>query len=103
MGEHACYTDHYWARLAGTQIVAQVETEEGENPQRTWEKIPDKGKVVRALRGMGLRYLVSTFPNSVDKPAGWVKLGSSDFFAYPLQEPLPEDVARAIGDLQPTP
>ena len=103
MGDCACYTDHYWARLADTQILAQVETPGEADPQLVWDSIQDKSKVIDPLRNMGLRYIVTMFGNSLRKPDGWVQLGHSDFFAYPLQTPVSASQAAAIAALQPTP
>jgi len=41
--------------------------------------------VTEPLQKMGLRFIVTKFANSVRKPEGWVQLGDSDFFAYPLE------------------
>ena len=103
MGDRACYTDHYWARLAGTQILAQVETPGEADPQLFWNSIPDKAAITEPLRRMGLRYIVTQFGNSVRKPEGWVQLGHSDFFAYPLQAPVSTSEAAAIASYEPTP
>lgn len=99
LGDHPCYADHYWARLAGTQILAHVETPEGTSSEAVWDSLADTRSVTDPLRHMGLRYLVTTFPEGVHHAEGWVKLGSSDFFAYPLQAPVPESKAEAIAAL----
>ena len=83
-GDIACYTDHYWARIPGAQILAEVQTPNSNNTQTEWNAIPNKNAVIAPLKAMGLRYIVTKFPNSAQKPAGWVQLGTSDFFAYPL-------------------
>jgi hypothetical protein len=83
-GDTACYTDHQWARLAGAQILAEVETPNNADPQQVWDAIPDKHVVTEPLQKMGLRFIVTKFANSARKPEGWVQLGDSDFFAYPL-------------------
>ena len=89
MSDIACYTDHYWARLAGTQILAQVDTPNEADPQTVWDSIPDKRTVTVPLANMGLRYIVTIFGNSPRKPDGWIQLGDSDYFAYPLRAPAP--------------
>lgn len=103
MGDAACYTDHYWARLAGTQILAQVDTPDEANPISVWDAMANKNAVTEPLRRMGLRCIVSLFPNSETKPAGWVQLGDSNFFAYPLDGAAAAAEARASEAFQATP
>ena len=103
MSDRACYTDHYWARLAGTQILAQVDTPNEADPQTVWDSIPDKNTVTEPLKRMGLRYIVTIFRNSARKPDGWVQLGHTDFFAYPLQAPISASQAAASAAFVPTP
>ncbi len=103
MGDLACYTDFYWARLAGTQILGEVETTGEANPITVWNSIPDKHAVTDPLTHMGLRYIVSLFPNSATKPAGWIQLGASNFFAYPLQQAVQPSTAAAIAAYTPAP
>ncbi len=103
MGDLACYTDFYWARLTGTQILGEVETPNGANPVAVWNSIPDKRSVTAPLAGMGLRYIVSLFPNSAQKPAGWVQLGGSNFFAYPLRRGVTPAEAAGVAAFAPTP
>ena len=83
-GDTACYVDHQWARLAGAQILAEVETPNSADPQQVWDAIADKNTITEPLKKMGLRFIVTKFANSAHKPDGWVQLGDSNFFAYPL-------------------
>ena len=83
-GDTACYVDHQWARLAGAQILAEVETPNSADPQQVWDAISDKSTITEPLKKMGLRLIVTKFANSARKPDGWLQLGDSDFFAYPL-------------------
>ncbi len=103
MGDLACYTDFYWARLAGTQILGEVETPNEANPVTVWNSIADKHIVTDPLARMGLRYIVSIFPNSARKPDGWIQLGGSNFFAYPLQAPVDAANASTIAAFNPVP
>lgn len=103
MGDLACYTDFYWARLAGTQILGEVETPGKANPITVWNSIPDKRTVTAPLANMGLRYIVSLFPNSETKPQGWIELGGSNFFAYPLQGAIDPATAAEIENFKATP
>ncbi|MBE7158285.1 MAG: hypothetical protein INR62_07600, partial [Rhodospirillales bacterium] len=103
MGDVACYTDHYWARIAGTQIEAQVDTPNESDPLEVWDGITDKRRVTAPLAAMGLRCIVSLFPNSAKKPDGWVQLGTSNFFAYPLQGSLTAEALKKVAALRPAP
>ena len=103
MGDLACYTDFYWARLAGVQILGEVETPGEANPVTVWNSIADKRAVTEPLAHMGLRYLVSLFPNSATKPHGWIQLGGSNFFAYPLQGAADPSAVSAMASFRPTP
>jgi hypothetical protein len=85
-GDTACYLDHQWARLAGAQILAEVETPNSADPQQVWDSVADKHTITEPLQKMGLRFIVTKFANSARKPDGWVQLGDSDFFAYPLTD-----------------
>ncbi len=103
MGDLACYTDFYWARLAGTQILGEVETPGEANPINVWNGIADKRTVTAPLAGMGLLFIVSLFPNSAAKPQGWVQLGGSNFFAYPLRGTVSASEAAEVAAYRPTP
>jgi hypothetical protein len=83
-GDAACYVDHQWARLVGVQILAEVQTPNNADPQQLWDSVADKRTITEPLKKMGLRLIVTKFANSARKPDGWVQLGDSDFFAYPL-------------------
>jgi len=83
-GDMACYVDHQWARLVGVQILAEVQTPNNADPQQLWDSVADKRTITEPLKNMGLRWIVTKFANSARKPDGWVQLGDSDFFAYPL-------------------
>jgi len=83
-GDAACYPDPFWARLAGTQILSEVQTPDNADPQKIWDAIPDVQREIAPLRAMGLKFIVGKFANSAEKPKGWVQLGGTDFFAYSL-------------------
>lgn len=103
MGDLACYTDHYWARLAGGQILAEVETPGEANPLTVWNAARDKDALLAPLQRLGIQYIVSLFPNSATKPEGWVQLGGSNFFAYPVQHPVSASEAARIAAFSPVP
>ena len=85
MGDIACYTDHYWARLAGTPIRAEIEVPGGGDPGAFWQSVPDKAKVFDVLRRQGIAAVVGVFASSAHIPEGWQRLGTSDLYAYPLE------------------
>jgi len=85
-GDVACYVDPYWARLAGTQLLAEVQTPDNADPQKVWNAIPDVQREIAPLQTMGLKFIVGKFANSAEKPKGWVQLDRTDFFAYPLED-----------------
>ncbi len=84
MGDDACYVDHYWARLAGTPIRAEVEVPDGSDPGAFWKKVADKPAVYNALRTQGVKALIGIFAPSTQAPEGWRQLESSNFYAYLL-------------------
>ncbi len=83
-GDQACYVDHYWARLAGTQVLAEIEVPDGSDPGVFWEKVQDKQEVLDALRARHIRVIVSKFASAAHVGEGWQQLGKSDFYAYML-------------------
>jgi 4-amino-4-deoxy-L-arabinose transferase-like glycosyltransferase len=86
-GEQACYVDQYWARIAGTQILTEIETPEGQDPGEFWKSVPNKSAVLDALRANQIAAVVAVFKPSAHTPEGWQQLGKSDFYAYPLTVP----------------
>ncbi len=103
MGDLACENDHYWARVAGTQILAEVETPEGSDPQTTWAVLRDPRTVTAPLTRLRLRWIVTEFGNSTRKPEGWIQLGASRFFVYSLGRPVTAQTAAAVEALRPAP
>jgi hypothetical protein len=83
-GDAACYLDHYWARLAGTPIRAELEVQDGSDPGAFWDKIQDKQAVIDALRARHIAAIVGKFQSAAHIAEGWHQLGTSDFYAYPL-------------------
>ncbi|WP_263382862.1 hypothetical protein [Granulicella arctica] len=83
-GDVACYVDHYWARIAGTPIRAEIEVPDGSDPGAFWKHVADKQAVVDALRARNIKAIVGSFETSEQVPEGWHQLGASNFYAYPL-------------------
>ncbi len=86
-GDTACYTDHYWARLAGTPIRAEIEVPDGSDPNRFWQSNSDhQDEILAALRARHIAVIVAYFEPSGHIPQGWHQLGTSDAYAYPLNQ-----------------
>ncbi len=103
MGDQACYIDQYWARLAGAQILAEIETPGQQSPEALWNSVADTRTITAPLAARGIDYIVTRFPNSLRKPAGWLQLGPTDFFAYPLRTQPSEAKVKAIAGFTPDP
>jgi hypothetical protein len=88
MGDIACYVDPYWARLAGTQVLAEVDVPSDDkrvqDPAAYWNSLPDLQQVGSILAAQNIKAIVAVFPSGAQAPAGWHQLGESNFFAYPL-------------------
>lgn len=88
-GNRACYNDHYWARLAGTQILAEIEVPDGSDPGAFWDALTDQPQIIAALRQRGIAVIVAAFAPSAHIPQGWRQLGATDFYAYLLAPTAP--------------
>jgi 4-amino-4-deoxy-L-arabinose transferase-like glycosyltransferase len=84
-GDQACYVDHYWARLAGTPIRAEIEVPDGSDPGAFWSKQQNKQQALDQLRSTGVSAVVGVFAPSAHIPEGWQQLGDSSFYAYLLR------------------
>ena len=86
MGGHTCYLDMYWARLAGVQIVGEVEVPDAVPMDVAWKSFADKDAIFRALRSQGIRILVTAMPGVAAAPEGWQQLEGTSFFAYRIPD-----------------
>ncbi len=84
IGDDACYVDHYWARLAGAPIRAEVEVPNDGDPGAFWKTVADKPAVLNSLKAQGVSALVGIFAPSTQAPERWRQLGTSNFYAYLL-------------------
>ena len=82
MGARACYPDPYWARLAGLQIMGEVELPDAVPPNLAWNSFPNRQAITDALQSEGMDVIVTAMPGVSEVPAGWHQLGSTSFFAY---------------------
>ena len=103
MGDKICYVDQYWARLAGVQILADIETPGQVDPETLWNSIADTHTVTAPLAARGINYIVTEFPNSLRKPEGWIQLGPTNIFAYPLQTTPTASQVQAMAHFSPQP
>ena len=86
-GDAACYTDHYWARIADTPIRAEIEVPDGGDPNAFWQaNAAHHDEIIAALRARNITAIVGYFEPSGNIPAGWHQLGTSDVYAYPLNQ-----------------
>ena len=83
LGDQACYPDPYWARLAGTQLLVQIDTL-NQDPAAMWRSYRNKPEIAAALRGQGVKVLVAMFGPAARQPEGWVQLGSSNLYGLRL-------------------
>jgi hypothetical protein len=88
MGGYACLNQNYWARLAGVRIPTEIYNP---NPNlfEQWAGLPNRAEVLAILRAQNAKVLVAQFDPSafrVDSAAaqGWIRLGNTDLYAYPL-------------------
>jgi hypothetical protein len=84
MGDTACYVDQYWARVAGTQILNEVEVPLNQNPALYWQADGNGKKIAATLAQQPVKAIVAIFPPAASQPEGWRQLGDSDFYAYLL-------------------
>jgi 4-amino-4-deoxy-L-arabinose transferase-like glycosyltransferase len=86
-GDGTCHTDIYWARLAGTPIRAEIEAPEGSDVNRFWQaNAAHQEEVLAALRAHRIAAIVAYFEPSGYVPQGWHQLGTSDLYAYLLNQ-----------------
>jgi len=88
MGAIACLNTDYWARLAGVRVLTEIY-----NPSphlfEQWEALPNRAQAYDILKRQGATVLVAEFDpgvisSSAPAAAGWVRLGETSFYAYPL-------------------
>lgn len=84
-GEGTCRDDLTWARLAHTNIRTEVYVPQAQVATE-WNQDAGNPKLLPALRSTGAKVLVAKFPSGVTAPAGWVRLGAGDLFAFDLRK-----------------
>ncbi|GAC1355721.1 MAG: hypothetical protein NVSMB3_01220 [Acidobacteriaceae bacterium] len=84
MGYRSCYVDPYWARLAGVQIMGEIEVPDAVPRNVAWNSFGNKEAILSAFRSQGIHYIVTDMPGVPDVPDGWRQLGGTAYFVYPI-------------------
>ncbi|HZL28884.1 MAG TPA: hypothetical protein VFC39_20330 [Acidobacteriaceae bacterium] len=97
VGTKACLDDHYWARLAGVQILTEMYEPSPKHLIDQLGALPNREQAYAVMRAQGAKVLVGYFdPDEMNAvhpaAAGWVRLGETAFYALPLN--LPGEAAR---------
>jgi 4-amino-4-deoxy-L-arabinose transferase-like glycosyltransferase len=94
IGTTACLTDTYWMRLAGVRTLTEVYNPQDSHLMEQLESLPNRQQVFDIVKAQGAKVLVGYFdPGEVTgrTPAsqGWVRLDGTDYYALPLNLPVP--------------
>lgn len=89
IGTDACVHDHYWARLAGVRIVAEIYAPRSNHLVESLDSMANRNAVYSLLRSQGATVLVGAFePESMNAThpgaEGWQRLGETRFYALRL-------------------
>jgi hypothetical protein len=94
MGTIACLNDPYWMRLADVRVLTEVYNPDATHLLEEFEGLPNRQQVEDILKAQGAKVVVAAFdPGEVTgrtpASAGWIRLGDSDLYAYPLNIAAP--------------
>jgi hypothetical protein len=100
MGTIACLNDPYWMRLADVQVQTEVFNPDATHLLEEFEGLSNRREVYDVLKAQGAKVLVASFdPGAMTRRSeaadGWVRLGETDFYAYPLTIAAPAPSAPA--------
>jgi hypothetical protein len=100
MGTIACLNDPYWMRLAGVQVQTEVYNPDAKHLLEEFDGLPNRQQVYDVLKAQGAKVLVASFdPGAMTSRSaaadGWVRLGETNFYAYPLTIAAPASRAPA--------
>ncbi len=89
MGTIACLNDPYWMRLADVRVLTEVYNPDPAHLLEEFQGLPNRQQVLSVLKAQGAKVVVAAFnPGSMTgrTPAseGWIRLGDSDLYAFPL-------------------
>ncbi len=98
MGTIACLNDPYWMRLADVRVLTEVYNPDPTHLLEEFQGLPNRQQVLQVLKAQGAKVVVAAFdPGSMTgrTPAseGWIRLGDSDLYAFPLNLPPPSSAA----------
>jgi hypothetical protein len=88
----ACLDTHYWARLAGVRILTEI-YKPAEFPVYSFlATMPNRNQAYDVARREGAKVLVGYFEpglmtGATPVSAGWHQLGSTPYYALPLNLP----------------
>lgn len=94
MGTIACLNDPYWMRLADVRVLTEVYNPDSKHLLEEFEGLPNRQQVDDVLKAQGAKVLVAAFDpgemtGRTPASAGWIRLGDSDLYAFPLNIPVP--------------
>ena len=100
MGTIACLNDPYWMRVAGVQVDTEVYNPDSKHLLEEFEGLPNRQQVYDVLKAEGAKVVIASFDpgamtSSSAAAAGWVRLGETNFYAYPLTIAAPTPSAPA--------
>jgi 4-amino-4-deoxy-L-arabinose transferase-like glycosyltransferase len=89
MGTIACLNDPYWMRLANVRVLTEVYNPDAQHLLEEFEGLPNRQQVEDVLKAQGAKVVVAAFDpgemtGRTPASAGWIRLGESDLYAYPL-------------------
>ncbi len=91
IGSIACINDPYWMRAAGVRNLTEIFVND-DRLAEDLQAMPNREEAFRVVKAEGARVLVGHFePGHLQSAgaaaSGWVRLGSTDYFALPLNLP----------------
>jgi hypothetical protein len=100
MGTIACLNDPYWMRVADVRVETEVFNPDAKHLLEEFEGLPNRQQVYDVLKKQGAKVVVASFdPGAMTcgsaAAAGWVRLGETNFYAYPLTIAVPAPGAPA--------
>ncbi len=94
MGTIACLNDPYWMRLANVRVLTEVYNPDAKHLLEEFEGLPNRQQVEDVLKSQGAKVVVASFDpgemtGRTPASAGWIRLGESNLYAFPLNIPAP--------------
>jgi hypothetical protein len=93
-------------RVAGVQVDTEVYNPDSKHLLEEFEGLPNRQQVYDVLKAEGAKVVVASFdPGAMTSrsaaAAGWIRLGETNFYAYPLTiaSPAPSAPAALGWDL----